>query len=419
MFGPARFARVLTPAILLATALVAQAPPNDDAAGALPLVDVLTVGTTTGATGAAGSAPCAAFSTATPDVWYVVQPVASGTVVVETCEPGTAAFDPMIAVYNLVGTPVACNDDWCGLSSRVSFTASGSLPYLVRVGSYSGATGDFALSVQYPGTTPANDACANAAPIAFATIPGTTHGAAVDPAEAAAMCAGSTRNVWYSFTNPYGCPMDMLATLCVEEGGGASFDAMLGVWQGTCGATSTIACVDDAAGCGFRPRAVFSVGAYQTVLISVGGYAGAEGNFVLVLVGDSGVAADHGFGCALTPGAPAPIFDATKPMIGFSVFMSVDNADPGGAVAICYSAVGAPPLALPSGCEAYLDLPTFGVFWTDVADAAGHVDLSFTVPDVPAFVCFELEFQALAWTADGTGLGLSNGVTTRVGYGFY
>ncbi|MGE3108643.1 MAG: GC-type dockerin domain-anchored protein [Phycisphaerales bacterium] len=85
------------------------------------------------------------------DVWFVWGPAACNpgeSVEVTFC--GTTGVDTKVAVYDngtnpaptcLPGAAVACNDDSCGLQSRVTFAATPGNYYMIRVGTFPGAAG--------------------------------------------------------------------------------------------------------------------------------------------------------------------------------------------------------------------------------------------------------------------------------------
>ncbi|HWB19080.1 MAG TPA: hypothetical protein VG711_02180, partial [Phycisphaerales bacterium] len=92
----------------------------------------------------------------TNDVWYQYFPVGcSGTATASVCG---ASFNTRIAVYTdcpeYGGTIIACNDDFCGTGSSVSFPASEGNFYVIRVGGYNGATGTGTLTVGCSGASP-------------------------------------------------------------------------------------------------------------------------------------------------------------------------------------------------------------------------------------------------------------------------
>ncbi len=77
------------------------------------------------------------------DAWWTYTPTASGNVDINTCAQVVGGTDTRIAVYDGTGCPaasaIACNDDFCGLSSQVSFTAVCGQTYTIQVGNYSAA----------------------------------------------------------------------------------------------------------------------------------------------------------------------------------------------------------------------------------------------------------------------------------------
>jgi V8-like Glu-specific endopeptidase len=94
------------------------------------------------------------------DLWYLYTPAVDATVTLSTC--GESTMDTMIAVYDGAvnppadGSAVACNDDACSLQSEVSFSATGGVPYLIRLGTYrevAGGAGNLIIS-SVPVVTP-------------------------------------------------------------------------------------------------------------------------------------------------------------------------------------------------------------------------------------------------------------------------
>jgi hypothetical protein len=109
---------------------------------------------------------CLAFGqdNITNDVWFCWNSTCDGIVRVETC--GLTAVDTKIAVYeadeNCGPCPtglgiLACNDDSCALQSRVEFTAVNGGQYLIRLGTFpgaSGGSGQFRIQCQGPPPEP-------------------------------------------------------------------------------------------------------------------------------------------------------------------------------------------------------------------------------------------------------------------------
>lgn len=80
---------------------------------------------------------------------YVWIPARSGTATIETCGTGTG-FDTVLYMYALScagGAEVACNDDACGLGSRLTVSVTAGEMYFIVVDGFTGASGNFTLSV--------------------------------------------------------------------------------------------------------------------------------------------------------------------------------------------------------------------------------------------------------------------------------
>ncbi|MGE3108595.1 MAG: hypothetical protein AB7G11_08435 [Phycisphaerales bacterium] len=81
------------------------------------------------------------------DVWFNYPSQCNGTLVVDTCN-GTN-YDSVLAIYQYDGTCAsindstlrACNDDACGLQSRVTIPVLNGQNFAIRIGGFNGATG--------------------------------------------------------------------------------------------------------------------------------------------------------------------------------------------------------------------------------------------------------------------------------------
>jgi hypothetical protein len=99
--------------------------------------------------GPAGS--CRPTATA-PDVWFRFTPTRSGTWNANTCDPATN-YDTVLSAYSgTCGalTELVCNDDSCGLSSRIAFPVTAGTTYHVRVSGFNTASGSGILTVIPP-----------------------------------------------------------------------------------------------------------------------------------------------------------------------------------------------------------------------------------------------------------------------------
>lgn len=109
------------------------APANDSCINAYPLQEVQDFEFTT--TGATPDGPGACFTS--PNVWFEYTPSLSGTAVISLCG---SSYDTRLAVYTQgadcyqEGTLMACNDNFCGLSSQVTLQVVGGSKYKIEVG---------------------------------------------------------------------------------------------------------------------------------------------------------------------------------------------------------------------------------------------------------------------------------------------
>lgn len=125
-----------------------QPPVNDACASATAIGNGTFNGTTTNAA-ADGTTSC--VGSASPDVYYRYTAPATGTVVASTCT--AASFDTTISVHSAcpatTANEIACNNDFCGTRSQVSFQAVQGQQYIIRVAGVSGS-GTFTLTLGDP-----------------------------------------------------------------------------------------------------------------------------------------------------------------------------------------------------------------------------------------------------------------------------
>ena len=111
-------------------------------------------GTTVGMT-VDGSTSCGA-SDAAPDVWYKYTPSYSGTATISLCT-GTS-YDSVMSVHEgcpgTAANTLGCNDDACGQTSNapseITLDVVVDTTYLIRIAGWSGATGDYGLTITGP-----------------------------------------------------------------------------------------------------------------------------------------------------------------------------------------------------------------------------------------------------------------------------
>ncbi len=215
-------------------------------------------------------------------VWYSWVAPNDGTVTIDLCV--SATFDTTLAVYTGAAvnalTRVAGNDDYCALKSRLTYAATAGSTYQISVDGYDGETGSFVLSWNLPSPPPANDNFLAAAAISGndGSVAGTTVGATTETSEPINAGPGPVHSVWYAWTVPNAGTVTI--DTCTPPASGA-YDTTLGVYTGTSAQTLTPIAVDDDS-CG-SPQAQVSFSAVAGTLydISIDGYSGQTGNFVL------------------------------------------------------------------------------------------------------------------------------------------
>jgi hypothetical protein len=133
----------------------AQPLTNDACVDRIVVTDGVTLFDTTGATtDGIPHAACDAFGDADvgSDVWFNYTATQTGFLRIELCG---SAYDTKLAAYNTCVCPatednlIACNDDTCGLQSRVQFDVTQGQCIKIRVGGFLGATGQGQMTISY------------------------------------------------------------------------------------------------------------------------------------------------------------------------------------------------------------------------------------------------------------------------------
>jgi hypothetical protein len=89
--------------------------------------------------------PTCAFSPGAPDLVYVFRPTTDVCINIETCGSG---YDTMLHVHDGGGAEIACNDDFCGLSSTIEgLQLAGGGTYYIVVDGFNVACGSYVFSV--------------------------------------------------------------------------------------------------------------------------------------------------------------------------------------------------------------------------------------------------------------------------------
>ncbi len=320
-------------------------PANDLCADRILLTDGLFSFTTIGAsTDGNEEFPVCDFggnANVNSDIWYGYTATCTGDLIVDLCN---SAYDTKVAVYEdcgrcYVDSPVACNDDWCGLKSSLG-PDNGRDPvpvvqgscYTIRVGGRQGVTGsgngtmliecrdasDVVAAcctagsctskrevdcVSQQGTwfetescglfecpipPPSNDECVAAIELTTGVaFNGTTVASTGTDVSSCGLI--DTDDIWHSWTAD-------CSGLPIFETCGSAFDTTLSVFDG-CGGVE-LNCNDD--NCGVQSKVgdvVVTEG--ETYYIRVSGHNGATGNYRALVTGCKNACCLDGGGCVL------------------------------------------------------------------------------------------------------------------------
>jgi hypothetical protein len=252
-----------------------------------------------------------------------------------------------------------------------------------------------------------NDTCASAIPISDGTILGDTTFATTQ-AGLPALCATTSRDVWYSYTS---CAHQLTVSLCPADGGGATFDALVAVFSGTCNALVLDACNDNS--CGTDPKVSFAATPGTTYYIAVmRSGIGVGGTFQMVVSSSTVVSEQIGPSCP-----PSLVLSCTPPVIGQTVTLDVSGGAPlVGGFLIFGSFAPGPFFQLPAGCPVYLDLPSVGIFLFFTTDASGNWFISEFIPNVPGLECTLVNFQVVLSPPIGGQWTSTNGLRLVLGH---
>ncbi|GAB4142481.1 MAG: hypothetical protein Fur0037_09700 [Planctomycetota bacterium] len=275
--GSNRATSVTDPALANAIRLLSGgASSNDECAGAVMVTDGVRRGlSNASATLSAPAWPCGAGGS---DVWFAYTATCSGPVTVDACGTGTN-FDTVLEVFsgtcgNLVS--LGCSDDFCGLSSSVTFQAAAATTYYLRVGGFGGSTGTFDLSVS---GCSAADECSGAIPLRLGNNGLFSNRLATTSPEPWPCGPASGNDLWFSFR------VDTPAVVSFDTCSVATtFDTVAELFSGACGQISSLDCNDDvgAAGCSgsaSASRVTAPVSGPETLFLRIGGSGGALGAF--------------------------------------------------------------------------------------------------------------------------------------------
>ncbi|RFS17093.1 3-coathanger stack domain-containing protein [Emticicia sp. C21] len=226
----------------------AQAPANDDCAGAITLTPGATCnatsGTTVGATQSLPGITCnGTTGNADDDVWFKFTAAATSQTITITSNSFNAVIEVRSGGCN--GATIACGDEYAAYGTeRLPLTGlTVGAVYYIRIydpGGPGAQRGAYTICVINP---PVNDECANAITLTPGVTCTPTSGTTVNATQSlsAITCNGTTGNadddVWFKFT-----AAATSQTITVVSN--APFDAVIDVRSGSCNGV-TIGCTDD------------------------------------------------------------------------------------------------------------------------------------------------------------------------------
>jgi hypothetical protein len=362
-------------------------PANDDFANAVVLSGQnasRTGDTNVHATLEAGEPTTVAGAPAGASVWYRWTAPVAGTVTIRT---GTSDFDTLLAAYtgSAVGalSAVASNDDAGDQTSSVTFFATATTVYRIRVDGFAGDVGSINLQLDEV-LPPPNDNFANAIVLSgrsAARTGDTNIGATLEPGEPATV-AGEPGGVsiWYRWTAPAtgSARIDTITS---------DFDTLLGIYTGSAVDTLTVVASDDQGGGSDTSVVTFGVTAGTTYQIRVDGFFGDTGlvNLHLATAPDAptGLSATAGAGQASLSWTP-PAVDGGRPITGYVVSVYTGSVLLGFANVPVLTQVTI--IGLANGTTYNFTVAARNAVGTGLASAASNPVTPRTVPGAPANV---------------------------------
>lgn len=210
------------------------------------------------------------------DVWYVWTPGCDRRASFSTC--ADSDFDTILGIWSACGgTLLACNDDDCGIGSRITLDVEGGMPYYIQVLGYQNQSGHGGLTIT---ADVANDACADATPItgagSWSVCTRDANGSPGNPCQAIV-----SPDLWYVYTAD--CTSLVRFSTC---GGASTYDTAIALFDG-CGG-NPLGCNDDYFdGTGYPCALDSRVDRYlrqgEQVWVQVTAYEGGSGSTALTV----------------------------------------------------------------------------------------------------------------------------------------
>ncbi len=213
--------------------------------------------------------------------YNTVNVISGETYIISTC--GDTDFDTQLALYN-GSTCIVANDDFCGLQSEISYTATFTGLLEIHVFQFNCQTNSICMTLNVTWQTSGvpNDLCTGALPISCGTSV-TGSNAPANNLDAPGTCNTqllSGDGVWYSWTGD-----GSLATFTTCNAG-TNYNTKIGVFSGSCTLLTCVDANDDDFSCpgiGTQSTVSFASVSGTNYFIYVTGFSTASGNFELSL----------------------------------------------------------------------------------------------------------------------------------------
>lgn len=185
----------------------------------------------------------------TDTVWYQYTPTTSREIEINTVGSG---YDTVLTVYTggtAPGNQIRCSDNALGTASSVQFRAEAGTVYTIMVAAR--GTTDIVspttLKIGLLKFGPGNDDYAAASTIPAFRVWRNLRGATIEANDPLSVCGQSFRNsVWYAYTPTVTRTMQITTHSSYLQNPTTPLDTVLGIYTGTPGSLTEVACSDDA-----------------------------------------------------------------------------------------------------------------------------------------------------------------------------
>jgi hypothetical protein len=203
------------------------------------------------------------------------------------------------------------------------------------------------------------------------------------------------QEVWYHYVNQTNVTRTVDVSTCL----GGTFDPVIAVFTGACGALQAVVVDDNGCGNpGGDAKATFTAPPWQNFFIAVGRKTGTpllgDGYFGLSLwTAAPATTSVIGPGCGYGASA-APALSGTAPVLGSVGTISVTGAPAGAFVALLLGVPAPPTPFLDGGCPLHLDPLHVMILRFGMTDAAGAWSFSEVLPNAASLAGVSVGLQA-------------------------